>query len=244
MNERRWPLAVHDERGRRHRGTVAWLDRMPAAPVAPRRPAEFLIVLLARPARTRSAPEATAICVPSHAIAVEPARAGSELVLDRDAMHAYARGRIIAPVAELITPADVFPARGERPRLDRLALTIVESVFAEAVAPYTALIRRELALRPGASPLAELARRLAARGLPARAPAMPRLRRAARQLADRSVPAQPLAEFAEDLRFLRLFDDEPMPPHALERLLADVREPAPARERGARVTPIDRRSRR
>lgn len=107
---------------------------------------------------------------------------------------------------------------------------------------YIGLIRHELCLRPGVDALLELAIRLrpedpAARP-PYRAPGIVRLRRALRRLEAGKTPASTLEEFAEDLRFLRLF--EPAPPgmarEAMQQLLADVMG-APAARSAQERTP-------
>lgn len=98
----------------------------------------------------------------------------------------------------------------------------------EAIAPYTALIRHELGLPPGTDARRELAARLdPPRALdrpPGEAPGIVRLRQALDSLNDRRAPETALEQFAEDLRFLRLF--EPTSPamerDAMTRLLRDV----------------------
>lgn len=99
---------------------------------------------------------------------------------------------------------------------------------AEAIAPYTALIRIELGLPSGADARQELAVRLnPPRALdrpPAQAPAIARLLGALEVLDAGQVPETPLEQFTDDLRFLRLF--EPASPalehDAMTRLLHDV----------------------
>lgn len=109
----------------------------------------------------------------------------------------------------------------------------------ELHATYLALIRRELRLPPGADALLALESRLAppdkrARP-PARAPAIARLAKALRRLCAHKTPASGIEQFMEDLRFLRLFEDGPQPwsDDALDKLLSDVRAPAPRRAKPA-----------
>ena len=99
---------------------------------------------------------------------------------------------------------------------------------AEAIAPYTALIRHELGLPPGADAKRELAARLdpprAVDRPPAEAPGIARLRRVLTALQAGRAPRADLEQLTNDLRFLRLF--EPSTPamerDAMSRLLSDV----------------------
>lgn len=113
----------------------------------------------------------------------------------------------------------------------------------DLVPAYVALIRHELCLPPGTDALAELERRLrpedpAARP-PYRAPGIVRLRRAHRRLEAGKQPAPTPGEFAEDLRFLKLF--EPATPSmardAMQRLLADVMGAPPVRKPAQKEQP-------
>jgi hypothetical protein len=143
---------------------------------------------------------------------------------------------VLTAARNIVTPSDVFPAHSDRPRLDVLALAIVAAEVAEIMAPYTALIRRELSLPARANALDGLDERLVpkAGGAPARAPALVRLRAASRRLHAGAEPTQGVEQFADDLRFLALFDDAPMPAAALDRLLADVRADAAANQKASR----------
>jgi hypothetical protein len=111
----------------------------------------------------------------------------------------------------------------------------------ELAPAYIALIRHELCLRPGTDVLTELALRLhpddpAARP-PYRAPGIVRLRRAVRRLEAGRTPASTLDEFAEDLRFLKLFEPETpsMARDAMQRLLQDVMGGVQARRTARRA---------
>lgn len=249
MSERTWPFAVHDAQRVVHRGTVIYAERARAfPPVEP--PDEFRIVLLASRRRLGGSPDATAICVPGSP-AVHPLGKLAKLYLpDRiDAltlpprrMAAYACGRILAPAPLPIEPGDVFPAHSDHPRLDRLALAIIDVAVAEGVAPYTALIRHELGLPPGADALAALEARLSpanrAERPPARVPGIVRLRRALRRLRTHRAPELTLDQLVEDLRLLRLFAaDAPWPRDAMERLLGDVQQPR-RRRKPAAIVPL------
>lgn len=246
---RQWPFTVRDARSRAYRGTVTYLDRPLDRIAPPAPPARFSIILLPSPQPVKDAPERTAICVPGKPRlrpvgAKIPApsfpRQIKDLWLPPRLMAAYAAGRVLTAARNIVSPSEVFPAHSDRPRLDVLALAIVAAEIAEMVAPYTALIRRELRLAPRANALDVLDERLApkAGGAPARAPALVRLRSASRRLRAGAEPPQGVEQFAEDLRFLALFDDAPMPAAALDRLLADVRADARAdaasRRRGSR----------
>jgi hypothetical protein len=238
MPERRWSFLVQDARGRRHRGVVTWGDDVGAARAAPEPPQEFHVAMLAHPGNVHDVQERTAVCVPG-VPRLRALRPGSDVVLARriadltlppHKMAEFASGRIVMAVEGAVDVEDVFPAHGDRPRLDRLALTLVEAAAAEATAPYLAVIRHELGLRPASDALAALGERLAPsderQRPPARAPGVLRLARALRRLRDGQSPQDSLEQVTEDLRFLRLFDvgEAPLNPDALERLLQDVRE--------------------
>ncbi len=249
MSERTWQFAVHDARGVVHLGSVVYAERQRAfPPLEP--PDEFRIVLLASRPRLGGAPEATAICVPGSP-AVHPLGKLTKLDLpDRiealtlapRRMAAYACGRLLAQTPLPVEPGDVFPVHSDHPRLDRLALAIVEVAAAEGVAPYTALIRHELGLPPGADALAALAARLSPADRterpPARAPGIVRLRRVLRRLRVHRIPDVTLEQVVEDLRLLRLFAaDAPWPDDAMERLLGDVQQPR-RRRKPAAIVPL------
>ena len=236
MSERRWEFVVQDARGRRRRGTVAWCDALPSPFAPPSPPAEFALVLLASAARFASVTDATAVCVPGvpkiRPIAEQPPQhlpANVEaLTLPPYRMAAFAAGRIVTQAEGLIQLTDVFPPHGDHPRLDLLALALLEAIDADARAPYTAMIRHELALKPGTDPLEALGARLVpddpdARP-PARAPGVLRLAKALRRLRAGHAPEMTLEQFTEDLRFLKLFDDgdSAWSPETLDRLLDDV----------------------
>ena len=99
---------------------------------------------------------------------------------------------------------------------------------AEVVAAYVGLLRHELHLPRGADALLDLELRLtpadARQRPPARAPGIARLARALKRLRAHKPPAVSLEVFAEDLRFLRAFDDDPAAwsSEALDDLLANV----------------------
>lgn len=254
MTQRRWEFVVHDARARRRRGTVAWCDRLPSPLSTLRRPHEFSIVLLSSPANVRSAGRTTAICVPGtpkiHSVGTLapqhlPAKV-EELTMPPQRMAEYAAGRIVMEATSLIAPEAVFPPHSDHPRLDRLALALLESADAERLAPYTGLIRHELDLPPGTDPLIAVEARISPvdprQRPPARAPGVIRLTKALRRLRAGQPPEPPLELLAEDLRFLRLFEEaeRPLPPDALDRLLADVtNEPAPRRGRRPRTPRVD-----
>jgi hypothetical protein len=239
MSERRWDFVVQDARGRRRRGTVAWCEATPVPLATPSPPTEFAIVLLASAMRVSSAPEATAVCIPGvpkiRPIAEQPPQhlpaKVEALTLPPYRMAAFAAGHIVAPVPRMVELIDVFPPHNDHPRLDRLALALLECVDADARAPFTAIVRHELALKPGTDPLEALGGRLMPEDPdarpPARAPGVLRLAKALRRLRDGKVPEITAEQFTEDVRFLKLFDDgdQPWSPEALGRLLDDVRRP-------------------
>ncbi|MBF6599722.1 MAG: hypothetical protein IVW36_04345 [Dehalococcoidia bacterium] len=240
MSARAWPFVVHDARGDAHRGVVRYATSLRSAALAPSDADAFAIVLLAAPADVASAPERTAICVPARLSArateatlrPQPPAPGAALTLVPERMAAYAGGIIVAAAALAIAPADLFPADGDRPRFDELALALVEAAGIETIAAYTALIRHELRLAPGADALLELEQRLTPpepdERPPRRAPAVLRLAAVLTTLRDRRVPASSLEQVADDLRVLRLFarDGVGWPRAALARLLTDV-QPTP-----------------
>lgn len=260
MAERRWELVVRDARGRRRRGTVTWCEHAPASLDAPSPPAEFAILLLARQSEVRGAPPATAICVPGtppiRAMGAAPAKhlpaKIADLTMPPQRMAEFGAGRIVMQAPGLIEPTDVFPLHSDRPRLDRLALALLEAAETESMAPYTVLIRRELHLPAGTDAFAALKAHLSPadpeQRPPPRAPAIARLGKALRQLQAGRAPDGSFDVLAADLRFLRLFDGrETWSPAALDRLLADVRaEPdtrsaqrrRPAHRRRAKVVPL------
>jgi hypothetical protein len=237
MTHRRWPFAVHDARGRAHRGAVTYTDSLEQQLSAPELPLRFHIVLLASPGRASAVPERTAVCVPGTP-KLKPVRAKVpppslprkvvDLWLPPRLMAAYAAGRIAGPPRGVIAVDDVFPSHSDRPRLDRLALAIVAASEAELMAPWAALIRHELSLRPAVGALAELDARLepadASLKPPSRSPAVRRLRNASKRLHARLAPQITLEQASEDLRVLALFDNEPISRAALGRLLSDVRQ--------------------
>ena len=237
MSERRWEFVVQDARRRRRRGSVAWCDAIPSRLEPPPPPAEFVIILLSSATPVVSAPEATAVCIPGvskiRPIADQPPQhlpaKVEALTLPPYRMAAFAAGRIVMQVEGLIQPADVFPALSDHPRLDLLALALIEAADADARAPYTAIIRHELALKPGADPIEALGARLVPEDPdarpPARAPAVLRLAKALRRLRAGHAAEMTAEQFTEDLRFLKLFgdSDQAWSPETLGRLLDDVR---------------------
>jgi hypothetical protein len=251
MSGRRWSYVVQDARARRHRGTVAWLDAIDEPLSPPARTAAFQIVLLAHPSGGAEAPERTAICTPGvpRLRALHPGddpplpRRIADLKLPPHKMAEYASGRIITAAAGIIEPEDVFPSHSDRPRLDRLALALIQAAAIEATAPYIAVIRHELGLRPSSDALAALGERLAppetAARPPARAPGVMRLARALRQLREGRTPVYPLEQLGEDLRFLRMFEmEEPvLQQDALQRLFDDVAD-SPANNRPTKIVPL------
>jgi hypothetical protein len=241
MSERRWSFVVQDARARRHRGIVTWGADARTTPPDP--PAEFRIGLLTHPAEVGDVPMRVAVCVPGvpRLRAIRPGedvtlpRKIADLTLPPHKMAEYAAGSIVMASEGLVAPDDVFPAHAEHPRLDRLALALIEVAAAEATAPYIAVIRHELELHSAADALAALGERLAppepSERPPARAPGVLRLARALRRLRDGAAPADSLEQITEDLRFLKLFDtgDSVLQQDALEHLLDDVKQQPPAR---------------
>jgi hypothetical protein len=245
MSERTWDFVVSDAHARRRRGIVTWRDALPAPLAAPPPPAEFAIVLLSRAGGVPlPVPIETAVCVPAVTkIHVMGAREGNalparieNLTLPPQRMSEFAAGRIVMAAEGVITPEPVFPADADRPRLDLLALALIDVVSAEAMAPYRALIRHQFHLRPGADPLVALEARLSPADAqsrpPARAPGILRLARALRRMKQDLPPdGYDLDEMAEDLHFLSMFDDDAkvFSRRALDRLLGDVLDAPPPR---------------
>ena len=239
MSERTWSYAVQDAHARRRRGTVEWRDALTAPLAAPDAPAEFSIVLLARAGGVPlPVPSEVAVCVPGASKIVVLGGEGEtlpakieQLTLTPQRMADFSSGRIVMAAEGMVTPEDVFPAEGDRPRLDLLAMGLITIVTAEALAPYRALIRRQFHLRPGTDPLISLEARLApedaASRPPARAPGILRLARALRRMQRDGPPdGYDLEQMAEDLRFLSMFDDDAkaFSRRGLDRLLSDVLE--------------------
>jgi hypothetical protein len=207
--------------------------------------AAFHVVLLSDAASVPEPPPRVAVCVPAAAVQfTSPARI-DDLRLPEEAMAAYRDGMIVA-AARPMGAAEVFPANSDRPRLDLPALAVVAAAEAETLAPYTALIRRELAVQGGADPLAALERRLhpsdPKEALPRRAPAIVRLRSALKSLQRRVAPDATVETFSADLRFLTLFDEAPLPRDAMERLLRDVQD-SPPPNRASEPTQLHPRAR-
>ena len=243
---------VRDDAGKRHRGLLVATDLPPTA--APEAPHEFRIVLLRAPLRPETVPDASAVCVPalSRAASASPS---AESVLTRAALltselpgdlrEQYRAGVIVHPGGELAGHT-VFPSSGAA-HFDPLALMLIDQARSEALAPYVALIRSELALGPGVDAVLGLEARLRPANRDARppsgAPAVRRLARVEKALARRQVPAISLEELVDDLRFLSLFADDAslLRGAALERLLRDVQSPpAPEAPPPAAVTPLRR----
>lgn len=244
MTEAHWTFSVRDQHGRTRRGRVVYTDHAEAPLPIAGGSTEFVIVLLAAAEKVGEAPHGTAVCVPKpakvHALADSDANKLpsqlQDLTFRPHRMASYAEGRIVMSPESTIQPADVFPAHSEHPRLDRLALALLETADADVLAPYTALIRYELRLPSGSDALAELAARLTTgdpkSSPPARAPGVMRLAKALRRLRQALPPEIALEEMSEDLRFLRLFEDdkEGWSKDALDRLLSDVHDTATPKE--------------
>jgi hypothetical protein len=98
----------------------------------------------------------------------------------------------------------------------------------ELVAAYVGVLRHELTLPRGADALLELEVRLAPADPnerpPARAPGIARLAKALKRLRAHKPPADSLDQFTEDLRFLRVFEDDTSAwsEEALDDLMANV----------------------
>lgn len=250
MTQRRWPFAVQDGRARTHRGHVTYGVDLPASLEAPE-PGRFHIVLSATRGKT-PVPERTAVCVPGtpklrkgQSAPPRPAlpKRIAELWLPPPVMAMYAAGAIVTGGPH-VAPRDIFPPHSDRPRLDRLALALVDAARAETMAPYAAVIRHELNLRAGADVVAALDARLdpqrAAARPPARAPAIVRLRRVLKRLQAGLEPQLTLEHLTDDLRVLALFDDSPLDTASLRRLLTDVT--APPAKRRASIVPFRQRT--
>jgi hypothetical protein len=254
MSERTWDFVVQDAHARRRRGTVAWRDALLSPLTSPAARAEFGIVLLSRAGGVPlPVPIEVAVCVPGltkiHVLGARVADAlpakVENLTLKPQRMAEFAAGRIVMAAEGVITPEAVFPAEGERPRLDLLALALIDVATAEALAPYRALIRHQFHLRPGTDPLVALEARLSPADAesrpPARAPGILRLARARRRMKQDLPPdSYDLDEMAEDLHFLSMFDDDAkaFSRRGLDRLLGDVLDtPAPRRTEIADAAP-------
>ena len=257
MNARSWPLVIHDARGRRRRGRVTYADSLPDELAVPEAPDEFAIYVLTAPQTPLDVPERIAVCspgVPKIRLLGDDARQEfprriEDLTLTPQRMAAYAAGAIVAAVTLPIDASDAFPAHSDHPRLDRVALGLVEAADADAIAPFLALIRTELGLSPGADPLDELGMRLLPDDPkdrpPPRAPGVVRLAKALRRLRGDQAPETDADTFAADLRFLRTFEQRDWPAEALNRLFEDVKtEPekrtSVRKRRPANIVPMRR----
>jgi hypothetical protein len=116
----------------------------------------------------------------------------------------------------------------------------------ELIAAYVGVLRHELKLPRGADPLLELELRLVPadpqQRPPARAPGIARLAKALKRLRAHKQPAGSLDEFAEDLRFLRAFDDDisAWSSDALDDLMANViTAPLPPERKAPTSAPSD-----
>jgi hypothetical protein len=107
----------------------------------------------------------------------------------------------------------------------------------ELVAAYVGVLRHELKLPRGADALLELELRLVPsdpqQRPPARAPGIARLAKALKRLRAHKTPADSLDQFQEDLRFLRVFEDDTSAwsSEAIDDLLANVITMPPPRAR-------------
>lgn len=112
----------------------------------------------------------------------------------------------------------------------------------ELVAAYVGVLRHELKLPRGADALLELEVRLAPadpnQRPPARAPGIARLARALKRLRRHVTPADSLDQFAEDLRFLRIFEEgtSNWSSEAIDDLLANVIAMPASKARNAPTT--------
>jgi hypothetical protein len=206
------------------------------------------------------APGATAICVPKltkmrailDAASPPPGAAAELAALKRGVLPAahhaqYEAGHVVLPSGE-IDARSVFPRGRPNVEFERLALVLVDQAHAEAMAPYTAVLRHELGLESGGNPLLALETRLTpadpSERPPARAPGIARLRTALRRMKSGTLPDISLETLTEDLRFLRLFEREEhvLRRDAIDRLLADVMDDAPMppvkRAQPARIVPL------
>jgi hypothetical protein len=221
-----------------------------AAPVrGPAAPAEFQVVLLSAAQPPRRIPHATAFCLPvftKDAALAGPSKLPTLAELRRGELPAatraqFAAGHVLHAGGQL--PATVvFPSGSNAFDFERLALMLVEQRQSEALAPYAAIMRRELRLAAGTD--ARLALRVRLKPAdegerpPRRAPGIMRLRGVLRALDAGQVPAVTLEQLTEDLRFLALFErrEHLLRRDALDRLLGDVMQaPPPRRSTRARV---------
>lgn len=97
----------------------------------------------------------------------------------------------------------------------------------ELVAAYIGVMRHELRLAPGVDALVELEARLtppdSRQRPPARARGIARLAKALKRLRQHQPPVDSLEQFTEDLRFLRMFDNETAwTAEAIDDLMANV----------------------
>jgi hypothetical protein len=105
----------------------------------------------------------------------------------------------------------------------------------ELIAAYIGVLRHELSLPRGADALLELEVRLTPsdpnQRPPARAPGIARLAKALKRLRLHKTPAGSLEQFQQDLRFLRVFEDDTTAwsGAALDDLLANVITAPPSR---------------
>lgn len=235
MTEARWPLSIRDQRGHSRRGVVIFTDNVESAASGPGSFGEFAIGMLSDTAQLRSVQPGTAVCIPRrrkpHALpdpeALKLPSRLQDLRFKAPRMADYAAGRIVAVAPLRVDPAHVFPADSVHPRFTRLASLLVQAADAEARAPYTALIRRELHLPAGSDAIAVLAARLKnsdpASKLPPVAPATVRLKQSLASLREGDAPACSLEELRDDLQFVRLFDEPAAwTAEALGNLLADI----------------------
>jgi hypothetical protein len=241
----RWPIRARDRHGRLHRGIAVFTSRTSVA--APEPPAEFQVVLLAAAQPPRRIPEATAFCMPAFtkdAALAGPSSAPTLAQLKRGELPPtiraqFAAGRIIHAGGELLASV-AFPHGADTFDLERLALMLVEQRQSEALAPYLAILRRELRLSPGVDAPLALRVRLdpadADERPPARAPAIMRLRRLQKALDAGRTPLITLEQLTEDLRFLMLFErqEHVLRRDALDRLLGDVLQ-APTKRTATRA---------
>jgi hypothetical protein len=113
----------------------------------------------------------------------------------------------------------------------------------ELIAAYVGVLRHELELPRGSDALLELEMRLLPQDVrqrpPARAPGIARLAKALKRLRAGKRPAASMDEFADDLRFLRVFDDTTRgwSAEAIDDLLANV---ISAPEPRARKTAVEK----
>ena len=114
----------------------------------------------------------------------------------------------------------------------------------DLIAAYVGVLRHQLELPRGADALLELELRLASNDPkqrpPARAPGIARLARALKRLRQHKTPADSLDQFADDLRFLRVFEEGigGWSADAVDDLLANVI--ALPKPRARTTTPIEK----